>query len=67
VDRTTRRATLYVKAPAPSICFALAVAFAAGSWEHTGKNSHDLNRWGNRLAEARDLSEHPGYAWRLVK
>lgn len=56
-----------VKAPAPSICFALAFAFSAGSWEHNGKNSHDLNRWGKRLAEAGDLSEKSGYARRLVK
>jgi hypothetical protein len=63
----TRCATPYGKAPAPSICFALAFAFSAGSWEHNGKNSHDLNRWGKRLAEVRDLSENAGYARRLVK
>jgi hypothetical protein len=34
---------------------------------HNGKNSHDLKRWGKRLAEARDLSENAGYACRLVK
>ena len=63
----TRCATPYVKAPAPSICFALGFAFSARSWEHNGKNSHDLDRWGKRLAEAWDLSENAGYAWRLVK
>ena len=40
---------------------------SAGSWEHNGKNSHVLNPWGKRLAEARDLSDNAGYAWRLVK
>jgi hypothetical protein len=40
--------------PAPSICFALAFAFSAGGLEHNGKNSHDLNRWGMRLAEEQD-------------
>jgi hypothetical protein len=35
VDRLTRCSRPYVEAPAPSICFALAFAFSAGSWGTT--------------------------------
>ncbi len=39
----------------------------AGNWERNGKNAGYLNHRSNRLAEARGLSENPGYKKRLIE